>query len=59
MLDRKLGWYWVRYQCTGEIHKWEIAYWTTHDWALLGSEEFFVDSDFYEIDETPITVRYQ
>ena len=56
---RKPGFYWVKYA----QDKWYPAEWNAREpekcsyWCILSNEDTFTDSDFLEIDETPIERR--
>ncbi len=52
-MNRKVGAYWVRMKAK---QNWGIAYYTHWgDWEIWGKDAALNDSDFEEIDETPIT----
>ncbi len=62
-MNRKQGYYWVRKAPDGdEKADWEIAFWSVgkqfSDWYITGCDEPLRDTDFSDIDETPVCQRY-
>lgn len=53
-MKRENGYYWVRYQA---VTDWEVSEWLGekhNSWVFSWSDNDYVDSDFYEINETRI-----
>jgi hypothetical protein len=50
MVDRKEGYYWVKYNNESEIAYWEAS----QHWTRIGSGSCWRDVDFEEIDERQI-----